>query len=149
MVTKALFAGTAVVFAHAAEHCGAKGCRILLHPTAEEDLRRVGSHAPLVNLPARVRGIEVELCYLPAAFQDYHQKPYADRDLQILRHIQRMEADSEPMEDEDRVQYTETRAAIERMRTAMHRGTTLEKAEANEAEMINELLAIADSTAGD
>ena len=60
-----------------------------------------------------------------------------------------MEADSEPMKDDDREQYTETRAAIERMRTAMHRGTTLEKAESNEAEMINELLAIADSSAGD
>jgi hypothetical protein len=149
MVTKALFAGTAVVFAHAAEHCGAKGCRILVHSTAEEDLRRVGSHPPLVTLPAKVRDIEVELCYLPSDLQDYEQKPYADRDLQILRHIQRMETDSEPLEDKDRVQYTESRAAIERMRTAMHRGTTLEKAEANEAEMINELLAIADSTAGD
>jgi hypothetical protein len=39
--------------------------------------------------------------------------------------------------------------AIERMRTALHRGTTLEKAEANEAKMISELLAIADSTAGE
>jgi len=48
------------------------------------------------------------------------QRPYADRDLEILRHIQQMETDSEPMEDKDRVQYTESRAAIERMRTAMH-----------------------------
>ena len=36
--TKAMFAWTAVVNAHGAETCGAKGCRILLHPSAEEDL---------------------------------------------------------------------------------------------------------------
>jgi hypothetical protein len=149
MVTKALFAGTAVVFAHAAEHCGAKGCRILVHPTADADLRRVGSHPPLVNLPATLRDVEVELCYLAEDFGDYEQKPYADRDLQMLRHIQRMETDSEPMEDKDRVQYTETRAAVQRMRTAIGRGTTVSEAEANEAEMINELLAVADSAAGD
>jgi hypothetical protein len=77
MVTKALFAATAVVFAHAAEHCGAKCCRILVHPTAEEDLRRVCSHPPLVTLPSKVRDIEVELCYLPADFQDCSRSPLA------------------------------------------------------------------------
>jgi hypothetical protein len=50
------------------------------------------------------------------------------------------------MEDKDRAQYTESHAAMERMRTAVHRERTLEKTAANEAEMPNELLAIADST---
>jgi hypothetical protein len=35
------------------------------------------------------------------------------------------------------------------MRAALHRGTTVEQAEANEAAMINELRAIADAAAGD
>jgi hypothetical protein len=38
---------------------------------------------------------------------------------------------------------------IDRMRAVMDRGTTLEEAERNEAEQINELLAIADAPAGD
>jgi hypothetical protein len=150
MVTKALFAGTAVVFAHAAEQCGAKGCQILVHPSAEEDSRRVGSHPRLVPLPAKLKHhVAVEICYLPNDFEDWDQKLYADRDIEIIRHVRQMEAASEPLEDKHRLQYTETHAAIDRMRAAMHRGTTLEKAERNEAEKINELLAIADATAGD
>jgi hypothetical protein len=150
MVTKALFAGTAVVNAHGAETCGARGCRILLHPLAEEDLRRKGSHPCLVALPEKL-GLDVvtEVCYLPDDIDDHDQKPYADRDLQVIRHVRQMEADSEPLEDKHRLQYVETHSAIDRMRTAMHRGTTLEQAEKNEAEYINELLAIADATAGD
>ena len=106
MITKALFAGTAVVFAHAAEQCGAKGCRILAHPSAEEDLRCVGSHPRLLPLPAKLKdAVAVEICYLPPDFQDYEQKPYADRDLEIIRHVRQMEADSEPMEDKHRLQY--------------------------------------------
>jgi hypothetical protein len=109
MVTKALFAGTAVVFAHAAEQCGAKGCRILVHPSAEEDLRRIGTDPQLVPLPAKLRqDVAVEICYLSNDFEDWDQKPYADRDLDIIRHVRR-----------------------------------------NEAEQINELLAIADATAAD
>lgn len=150
MVSKALFAGTAVIFAHDAEACGAKGCRILLHPSSEEDLRRVGSHPRLVALPEKLKhDVGTELCYLPDDIDDFGQQPYEDRDLQIIRHVRQMEADSEPMDDKHRVQYTETHAAIDRMRTAMHRGTTLEQAERNEAEQIEELLAIADATAGD
>ncbi len=150
MVTKALFAGTAVVFAHAAEQCGAKGCRILVHLSAEEDLRRVGSHPRLVQLPAKLKDdVAIEICYLPDDFGDWDAKPYADRDLEIIRHVRQMETGSEPLEDKHRLQYTETHAAIDRMRSAMHRGTTLEEAVKNEAEQINELLAIADATAGD
>jgi hypothetical protein len=150
MVTKALFAGTAVVNAHSAEQCGAKGCRILLHPSAEQDLRRVGSHPPIVSLPGPLKDeVAAEICYLPANFEDYGQKPYRDNDLEIIRHVRQMESASEPLEDTHRVQYTETIAALERMRTAMHRGTTLEQAEDNEAAVINELLASSDGAAGD
>ncbi len=150
MVTKALFAGTAVVNAHTAEQCGAKGCRILVHPSTEEELRRVGSHPRLVPLPARLKDdVAVEISYLSTDFEDYDQKPYADKDLEIIRHVRQMEVASEPLQDMHRVQYTETMAAIERMRTAMHRGTTLEQAEAKEAAMINELLAISGAARGD
>lgn len=120
MITTALFAGTAVVFAHAAEQSGAKGCRILVHPSAEDDLRRAGSHPPLIPLPVALKeGVCVELCYLPEDYQDFEPKPYADKDLQIIRHIRQMEADSEPLEEPHRVHYIESLAAINRMRTAM------------------------------
>src|SRR5262249_33497399 len=39
-ISECRFIGTAVVYAHEAEKCGEKGMRILLHPSAVEDLRQ-------------------------------------------------------------------------------------------------------------
>lgn len=65
-------------------------------------------------LPVKAKDVGVEICYLPAEFEDDGQNPYADRDLEIIRHVGQMEADSGPMEDRHRIQYSETLAAIER-----------------------------------
>src|SRR5262249_41480856 len=102
------------------------------------DLRRVGSHPPLVSVPASFQDVAVELCYLPADYQDYDQRheeePYSDADLAILRHLDQMEKDSGPMQEKDRRHYADTRAAIERMRTVLSRQTNVEQARLNETE---------------
>jgi hypothetical protein len=145
-VTKALFAGTAVVNAHAAEQCGAKGFRILVHPSAVEDLRREGS-TTLMGMP-ELKGVASELCYLP---HDRHADQrimgklrLVDQDVELVRHVRQIEADSQPMDDEARRHYVETLAAIDRMRTALHRGNSLEAAERHVDEFNNEVDAVGD-----
>ena len=156
MITKALFAGTAVVNAHAAEQCGAKGCRIFVHPSAEGDLRAADSpDARVLALDPPLKKATSELCYLPRdpmSFRmdpRYRRKRYVNEDLATVERIKAMAAASEPAPDEVRIQYTETLKAIDRMRARLGRGVSLEQAERDDAEAANEEDAIADSTAGD
>ena len=145
MVTKALFAGTAVVNAHGAEQCGGKGCRIFVHSSVESDLANTTPSEPLIPLPVELRGVRTEVCYLP---HDVHvnevdhrfkRTRVVDQDLLAVRHIEQMIQQSEPMDDKVRLQYTETLAAVLRMREALSRSTTLEEAAFREQEINDEV----------
>jgi hypothetical protein len=149
LVARSLFAGTGVVYAHDAETCGGKGCRIFVHWSAEESLRHHGHTRLLLPLPAQLRGVKSELSYLDTEPQQDHFDPrkgrrsIVDQDLLLLSHIQNIERASEPVPDYARVQYTDTYAAIDRMRDKM-RGTTLEEAAGQEQEISDEVDAVGD-----
>ena len=152
VVTKALFAGTAVVNAHSAEQCGGKGCRIFVHPSVESDLDTSRSNNPLMSLPHELKGgIKAEVCYLSQKVHVYemddqeNRERTVDQDLLLTRHVKQMMQQSEPMDDAARLQYTETLAAIDRMRQLLSRGTTLEEAAFEEEETNNESDAIGEN----
>lgn len=152
VVTKALFAGTAVVNAYSAERCGGKGCRIFVHPSVESDLDTSRSDNPLVPLPHELKGgIKSEVCYLPQEVHVYemdsreNRKRTVDQDLLLIRHVRQMMQQSEPMDDTVRLQYAETFSAIDRMRQRLSRGTTLEEAAFEEEETNNESDAIGEN----
>ncbi len=150
MVTKALFAGTAVVNAYGAEQCGGKGCRILVHPSVESDLASARSDEPLMPLPEELKGVRSEVCYLPHDVHidemdsRYSRKRIVDQDLLAIRHVEQMMQQSEPTDDKVRLQYTETLAALGRMRKRLSRGTTLEEAAFREQEINDEVDAVGD-----
>ncbi len=154
VISKALFAGTAVINSHDAERCGAKGCRILVHPSVETDLNETRSSEVLVPLPAETKAAKSEMCYLPYDREKFeldsrfNRRRSVDQDLLFVRHVNQMLQNSEPVDDHVRLHYTETLAAIDRMRKVLGRGTTIEEAEAIEQQQIDEEDAIADSTAG-
>lgn len=149
LVARSLFAGTGVVFAHDAEACGAKGCRILVHWSAEESLRHHKHDTLLMSLPAEMKGVRTELCYLATETHDDQfdareaRRRIVDQDLLLLRHIGEIEHQSEPMPDDVRIHYTDTRAAIHRMR-AKTRGTSLDEAAQQEQAINDEVDAAGD-----
>jgi hypothetical protein len=149
LVARSLFAGTGVVFAHDAEACGAKGCRILVHPSAEDSLRHHKHDSRLMSLPTELKGVRTELCYLATEAQEDQfdsregRRRIVDQDLLLLRHIDGIEHGSEPMPDEVRIHYTDTRAAINRMR-AKTRGTSLDEAAEQEQAINDEVDAAGD-----
>ena len=134
-ITKALFAGTAVVNAHSAEHCGGKGCRIFVHPSVQADLDPQEPAPRFVLLPTPIGEVSSEVCYLldEVFFVWPHEEAedwkIVDSDLMILGELEGMSRDC--IAESVRVHYTETFSAIERMRKAMGRGTTLEEAARN------------------
>ena len=150
IITKALFAGTAVVHAFTAESCGGKGCRVFVHRSVEDDLRSARYADPLMQLPEELAGIRSEVCYLPHDVHmdemdgRYNRKRIVDQDLLILRRIEAMMQESEPMDEKVRLQYTETAAAVDRMRLRLRRGTTLEEAAMKEDEINDEVDAAGD-----
>jgi hypothetical protein len=150
MVTKALFAGTAVVNAHGAEQCGGKGCRIFVHPSVESDLGTVRLAEPLMPLPVNLKDVRAEVCYLlhevhiDEMDSRYNRKRIVDQDLLVIRHVEQMMQQSEPMDDKVRLHYTETFAALDRMRRRLGRGTTLEEAASREQEINDEVDAAGD-----
>lgn len=115
MVTKALFAGTGIVRAHAAEQCGAKGMRIFVHPSLEDDLTAIGTR--VLPLPTGTTKARWELDYL-------HTKHPIDRvppeklNQQLRDSVRQME-DEAP--DHARVQYSETLSAMDRMQRRTQR----------------------------
>jgi hypothetical protein len=150
IVTKALFAGTAVVNAYDAEQCGGKGCRILVHPSVESDLTNASSDEELMPLPEDFKSVRAEVCYLPQEVHidemdsRYNRKRIVDQDLLAIRHVEQMMQQSEPMDDRVRLQYTETLAAVGRMRKRLSRGTTLEEAALREKQINDEVDAAGD-----
>jgi len=116
LITKSLFAGTAVIFAHEAEQCGEKGCRIFLHPTAEDSLDAIRSQIPVLSLPSSVKNARYELSYLPHPLMLKEMDFVHDDDL--IEHIQAMAATSEPASPEVQFQYSETLRLLDAMRAA-------------------------------
>ncbi len=74
----------------------------------------------------------------------YNRKRIVDQDLLAIRHVEQMMQQSEPMDDKVRLQYTETLAALGRMRKRLSRGTTLEEAALREQEINDEVDAAGD-----
>ena len=152
VVTKALFAGTAVVNAHRAEQCGGKGCRIFLHPSVESDLDTSLLDEPLMPASTNAKRRRQDRGVLPAAGgaglrngRSRNRERTVDQDLLTIRHVKEMMEQSEPMDDAVRLHYTETLAAIDRMRQRLNRGTTLEQAAFEEQEINNESDAIGEN----
>lgn len=110
----AQFIGTAVVRSYRAERCGAKGMRILLHPSAAEQL---GSDAVcrqvLLHLPEPVNSVEYEINYASHA-DEVHG---LNLDKQMFQSVSEM---CDGTEAGFRFQYLETFHALNRMR--QHRG---------------------------
>lgn len=88
-------------------------------------------------------GVKTEVCYLPREVHVYemdsreNRNRTVDQDLLTIRHVKQMMQQSEPMDDAVQLHYTETLAAIDRMRQRLNRGATLEQA-AFEEEKIND-----------
>ncbi len=118
-INKSRFIGTSVVFAHEAEQCGGKGMRIFLDASVEEDLSLIRSRVKTMKLAKPLKGVSWELDYLNESrpIREEQKVEIADRELfdkvarlrnpQWRRKIQR--------------QYTETLAAMNRMRIANSR----------------------------
>lgn len=114
VVSKSRFYGTAVVNAHAAESCGGKGMRIFLHDSLAEDLSLVRQRVRPMKLRRAFKGVRYELDYL------YEQQPAGaepsedEKDRELFAKVALLKNLAWPK----RVlrQYTETHAAMNRMR---------------------------------
>jgi hypothetical protein len=120
MVMKALFAGTAVVNAHAAEQCGEAGCRIFLHPSAEDQLQLIRDKFPVLPLTRPSDAAHHELCYFYKDQTDVevdseNNPRLVDRDAEMLNNLKVMRADSHPSTARALQQFTDTLEAFERM----------------------------------
>jgi hypothetical protein len=116
VISRCLFAGTAVICAYAAERSGGKGMRIFLHPSLEPERRSIESRVGMLDLPQPNDDANRELDYLyerrPAM-----QQPQADEsDLRLFEAIKSM--DDPAAEGRVRCQYAETYGALNRMRLA-------------------------------
>jgi hypothetical protein len=105
-VARAMFSGTAVVRAHAAEKCGGKGCRVFVHPSFLGNDQ--SNKADLIDLPHPCESATSELNYLP-------NEPTAHDALWLrLQDTHR----AAPMEARIQQQYLDTFDALQRMRSA-------------------------------
>jgi hypothetical protein len=105
-VARAMFSGTAVVTAHAAEKCGGKGCRVFVHPLFIRNNQLDRAH--LIELARPFKAATAELNYLPDE-SSKHEKIW--RKLHELKH-------NAPAEPKIQRQYRDTFAALRRMRKA-------------------------------
>lgn len=120
-ITRALFYGTGVVGAHRAEK-GGKGCRIFLEESCSEELSRESMFRNRILVtPEGAATSRTELSFLHAD-DAYIVGDGDDRDAQLVGHVQGM-LDSLDLSVPDvvRRQYTETIAAINRMRVQLGR----------------------------
>jgi hypothetical protein len=135
MVTKALFAGTAVINAHSAEQCGGKGCRIFVHDSVASELSGFDSHFKTMPMPIPTPNARLELVYLPPKPRLFRMDPrhgrkrWMHQDLFLVQHVRHMAEESESASESVGFQYSETLAAIDRMRAAWSRRDTLADAE--------------------
>lgn len=110
---------TAVVNAHGAERCGGKGCRTFVHESVDADLTTAGVAESLMPLPRALGGVSTDVCYLPRDAYIYEmdlregRKRTVDQDLLIIRHVEHMMRQSDPMDEKVRIHYVDTRGAID------------------------------------
>lgn len=114
VVSKSRFYGTAVVNAHAAESCGGKGMRIFLHQSLEEDLSLVRQRVRPMKLRRSFKGVRYELDYLHEQQPAGAEPSEDEKDRALFAKVALLKNPSWPK----RVlhQYTETHAAMNRMR---------------------------------
>jgi hypothetical protein len=118
-VSKSRFVGTAVVRAHAAEQCGGKGMRIFLDASLDEDLQTVRQRIRRIPLPKPLKDVRWELDFLhdPRPAAEEQKVDAADREL--FDKVARLKDPQSPAGVQR--QYTQTLAALNRMRTANSR----------------------------
>ncbi|MGE3844032.1 MAG: hypothetical protein AB7I50_20870 [Vicinamibacterales bacterium] len=114
VVSKSRFYGTAVVNAHAAESCGGKGMRIFLHQSLEEDLSFVRQRVRSMKLRRAFQGVRYELDYLYEKEPTGAEPSEDEKDRELFAKVALLKNPAWPK----RVlrQYTETHAAMNRMR---------------------------------
>jgi hypothetical protein len=117
ITSKSRFIGTAVTCAHdAAERCEGKGLRIFVHESAEEDLPRMGGS---LKVPQTLKSVKWELDYLydPQPIGKQEQLERDDREL--FDNVASM--NTPDLSESARLHYTETLAALNRMRISNSR----------------------------
>jgi hypothetical protein len=118
-ISKSRFIGTAVVRAHGAEQCGGKGMRIFLDESVEEDLPVIRSRIKTLQLAKPLNGVKWELDYL------YESRPMAEEekvkiaDRELFDKVARLK--DRRWSQKVQRQYTQTLAAMNRMRIANSR----------------------------
>jgi hypothetical protein len=118
-VTRSLFAGTAVIHAHAAERSGGKGIRILVHPSLETESHLIERSVKMLPLPKPNDNAKWELNYLHETRPNGQQPPADESDLALFEAVASMKDPKAAMTV--RRQYIETHKALNRMRQAYGR----------------------------
>jgi len=119
VVSKSRFYGTAVIHAHAAEQCGGKGMRIFLHKSLDEDLPLIRNRLRPMKLRPQLEGVNHELDYLYEQTPE-SQEPSADeKDRALFEKVALLKNPDWPKKVLRH--YTETHAAMNRMRKANSR----------------------------
>jgi hypothetical protein len=118
IVSRSLFAGTAVIRAHAAERSGGKGMRIFVHPSLEAERHLIERSVRMVPLPKPNDVARWELNYL-CQTRPAEQPPADEPDLELFELVKSMDDPKADMEV--RRQYIETHEALNRMREAYGR----------------------------
>lgn len=117
ITSKSRFIGTAVICAHdAAEGSDGKGLRIFVHESAEEDLPRMGRH---LQLPQPLRGVKWELDYLHDSRPIGQLEQLEKDDRELFDNVASMNTPG--LSEGARLHYTETLAALNRMRISNSR----------------------------
>src|SRR5262249_13989664 len=116
IVSKSRFIGTAVINAYAAEQCDGKGMRIFLDASIEEDLRHIQRHLPL---PQPLKTVRWELDYLHEPRPIHEEASVEAHDRELFDKVARMSDPASPANIQ--LQYSETLAALNRMRVANSR----------------------------
>lgn len=120
-VTRSVFSGTGVVRAHDAERQGGKGLRIFLHASlTDADIELVKKRVPVLMTPEAAPSAHSELNYLH--LEDGIKDPAEQKDVLFRFRFKAMRDRLTPpvSPDIDR-QYTETFAALNRMRKQLGR----------------------------
>ena len=118
-VARSLFAGTAVIHAHAAERSGGKGMRIFMHPSLETERHLIERSVRIVPLPKPNVGARWELNYLYETRPAAQQPPGDESDLELFEAVKSMKDPKADMKV--RRQYIETHKALNRMRQTYSR----------------------------
>lgn len=119
IISRSLFAGTAVVHAHAAEQSGGKGMRIFAHPSLEPERHLIEQRVKMLPLRKPNDAARWELDYLYET-RPAQKQPSADEcDLELFEAVESM--NDPKAEIKIRRQYIETHKALNHMRRANSR----------------------------